>query len=100
MSKIKYQIGGNTSNFQKEEYVKVKGGKDMNSYNYGGCGCNSFMNSFPCNPFGCGGCGFQSFPCNCGCGFNGGFGNSGCTWFAIVLVVFLLLIICGCTKIC
>ena len=60
----------------------------MNScYNYGGCGCNSYMPTFPCNPFGWGGCG----------GFGGG---SGCTWFAIVLVVFLLLIICGCTKIC
>ena len=70
----------------------------MNScYNYGGCGCNSYMPTFPCNPFGCGGCGCQSFN-NCGCG---GFGRgSGCTWFAIVLVVFLLLIICGCTKIC
>ena len=71
----------------------------MNScYNYGGCGCNSFMPTFPYNPFGCGGCGgCQSFyPV---CGGNGGFGN-GCTWFAIVLVVFLLLIICGCTKIC
>ena len=29
-----------------------------------------------------------------------GFGGNGSTWFAIVLVVFLLLIICGCTKIC
>lgn len=71
----------------------------MNSYNYGGCGCNSFMSTFPCNPFGCGGCnscGCQSFPIYSG-GMNYG---SGCTWFAIVLVVFLLLIICGCTKIC
>ena len=70
----------------------------MNScYNYGGCGCNIYMPTFPCNPFGCGGCGCQSFN-NCGCGGFGG--GSGCTWFAIVLVVFLLLIICGCTKIC
>ncbi len=66
----------------------------MNSYNYGGCGCNSYMPTFPCNPMGCGGC--QSYPSMSGCG---GFGN-GSTWFAIVLVVFLLLIICGCTKIC
>lgn len=74
----------------------------MNSgYNYGGCGCNSFSPSFGFNPFGCGGCGggCQSFQ-SCGCGSNFGFGGSGCTWFAIVLVVFLLLIICGCTKIC
>ena len=33
----------------------------MNScYNYGGCGCNSFMPTFGFNPFGCGGC--NSFP--------------------------------------
>lgn len=63
-------------------------------YNYGGCGCNSYMPIYT-NPFGCGGCqSYQTF----GCGY-GGFGN-GSTWFAIVLVVFLLLIICGCTKIC
>lgn len=72
----------------------------MNScYNYGGCGCNSYMPTFGYNPFGCSGCGCNSFPVmstNCG---NFGYGN-GCTWFAIVLVVFLLLIICGCTKIC
>lgn len=63
-------------------------------YNYGGCGCNSYMPTFGWNPFGCGGCqgGFTMTS-----GF--GYGN-GCTWFAIVLVVFLLLIICGCTKIC
>ncbi|MEG0548582.1 MAG: hypothetical protein RR518_07245 [Coprobacillus sp.] len=68
----------------------------MNSYNYGGCGCNSYMPTYPCNPFGCGGC-QQSYPMTgCGCGF----GGNGGTWFAIVLVVFLLLIICGCTKIC
>ncbi len=60
-------------------------------YNYGGCGCNSYMPSFAYNPFGCGGCQTYSM-----CG---GYGNGG-TWFAIVLVVFLLLIICGCTKIC
>jgi len=79
--------------------LKVKGGKSMNScYNYGGCGCNSYMPTFGFNPFGCSGCGCQqSFPImSCG-GNNYG---SGCTWFAIVLVVFLLLIICGCTKIC
>ena len=71
----------------------------MNScYNYGGCGCNSFMPTFGFNPFGCGGCNscnISSNGCGCGCG---GFGSS--NWFAIVLVVFLLLIICGCTKIC
>lgn len=66
----------------------------MNScYNYGGCGCNSYMPTFPCNPFGCGCC--QTFT-----GMNTMGMGSGCTWFAIVLVVFLLLIICGCTKIC
>lgn len=69
----------------------------MNScYNYGGCGCNNYMPSFGFNPFGCGGCGYQSSPVMSW----GGSYNSGCTWFAIVLVVFLLLIICGCTKIC
>lgn len=68
----------------------------MNScYNYGGCGCNNYMSSFPFNPFGCGGCqGGWNYG---NAGFGGG---NGCTWFAIVLVVFLLLIICGCTKIC
>ena len=50
--------------------------------------CNGYVN----NPFGCGGCNT--------CGYTpimGGFGcnNTGCSWFAIVLVVFLLLIICG-----
>lgn len=64
-------------------------------YNYGGCGCNSYMPTFSYNPFSCGGCG-QFSMCNSG---YGGYGN-GSTWFAIVLVVFLLLIICGCTKIC
>jgi len=76
----------------------VKGEINMNScYNYGGCGCNS-MSSFPYNPFGCGGCctGW-SYPVTTNMGMSYG---SGCTWFAIVLVVFLLLIICGCTKIC
>lgn len=70
----------------------------MNSYNYGGCGCNSYMPTFGFNPFGCGGCnwGCQSYPVM---NYGGNYG-SGCTWFAIVLVVFLLLIICGCTKIC
>lgn len=77
----------------------------MNSgYNYGGCGCNSFSPTFGFNPFGCGGCnscGCQSFPISSGCCNNSGFGcGGGSTWFAIVLVVFLLLIICGCTKIC
>ena len=38
------------------------------------------------------------------CGYTpimGGFGcnNTGCSWFAIVLVVFLLLIICGNSRI-
>lgn len=71
----------------------------MNScYNYSGCGCNSYMPTFGYNPFGCGGCSCQSYPIMSGYG-NMGYG-SGCTWFAIVLVVFLLLIICGCTKIC
>ena len=71
----------------------------MNScYNCGGSGCISFMPTFGCNPFGCSGC-CNSYPVmTTGCG---GFGYAnGCTWFAIVLVVFLLLIICGCTKIC
>ena len=63
-------------------------------YNYGGCGCNSYMPTFSCNPFGCSGCGgCHNFSMCGGCG-------NGSTWFAIVLVVFLLLIICGCTKIC
>lgn len=67
----------------------------MNScYNYQGCGCNSYMPMYAYNPYSCGGC-------TSGIG-TGGFnmGSNGCTWFAIVLVVFLLLIICGCTKIC
>ncbi len=62
-------------------------------YNYTGCGCQSFGNPCSFYPMSCG--------CNAGCGggFGGGFGG-GSSWFAIVLVVFLLLIICGCTKIC
>ncbi|MFQ6862068.1 MULTISPECIES: sporulation protein YjcZ [Beduini] len=64
-------------------------------YNYTGCGCQSY-----CNP-----CSFYpvSYGCGGGCGgFGGGCGGfgGGSSWFAIVLVVFLLLIICGCTKIC
>ena len=57
-------------------------------FNYSGCGCNSY-NPFITNPFGCGGCNscnISSNGCGCGCG---GFGSS--NWFAIVLVVFLLL---------
>ena len=55
-------------------------------FNYSGCGCNSYS-PFVTNPFGCCGCSSMS---NCGCGYN----NFGTTnWFAIVLVVFLLLII-------
>ena len=46
--------------------------------------CNGYVN----NPFGCGGCN-TCFGCN----------NTGCSWFAIVLVVFLLLIICGNSRI-
>lgn len=69
----------------------------MNScYNYQGCGCNSYMPSYAYNPFGCGY--MQGSYLGCG-GFNMG-NSSTSTWFAIVLVVFLLLIICGCTKIC
>ncbi len=43
---------------------------------------------------------------NCGCQqpyypyYNQGCGGYGQNWFAIVLVIFLLLIICGCNKIC
>lgn len=64
-------------------------------YNYSGCGCNSY-NPFITNPFGCGGCN----SCNmsgCGCNSCGSFGST--NWFAIVLVVFLLLIICGNSRI-
>lgn len=55
-----------------------------------GCGCSQFA----CNPFGCGGCSMNS------CGSFGGCNTgTGCNWFAIVLVVFLLLIICGNSRI-
>ncbi|MCD7809315.1 MAG: hypothetical protein LUH02_08225 [Erysipelotrichaceae bacterium] len=50
-------------------------------YNYGSCG---YYPVYGYNPFSCG----------------HSFGGNGGTWFAIVLVVFLLLIICGCTKVC
>lgn len=65
-------------------------------YNFNGCGCQSFCSPCSFYPTSFGGCGF-----NGGCGFGNscGFGG-GSSWFAIVLVVFLLLIICGCTKIC
>ena len=64
-------------------------------FNYSGCGCNSY-NPYITNPFGCGGCNSCNMSsCNCGCG--GGFGST--NWFAIVLVVFLLLIICGNSRI-
>jgi len=42
----------------------------------------------------CNSCNISSNGCGCGCG---GFGSS--NWFAIVLVVFLLLIICGNSRI-
>lgn len=63
-------------------------------FNYGGgCGCNSCMpTTFLTTPYGFGGC--QNFG---GCNYGLGGGTS---WFAIVLVIFLLLIICGCSKIC
>lgn len=61
-----------------------------------GCSCNSCVtNPFGCN--GCNGCGYNSLsftPCNATFGY-----NTGCSWFAIVLVVFLLLIICGNSRI-
>lgn len=60
-------------------------------YNFGGCGCQSCMPVYT-TPFNLQGC--QSFG-----GYNYGFGGSS-NWFAIVLVIFLLLIICGCSKIC
>ena len=71
-------------------------------FNYSGCGCNSYS-PFITNPFGCCGCnsGFSMSNCGCGCsnsyGCNNGFGST--NWFAIVLVVFLLLIICGNSRI-
>ena len=51
--------------------------------------CNGYVN----NPFGCGGCNT--------CGYTPIMGGFGCnnSWFAIVLVVFLLLIICGNSRI-
>ena len=70
-------------------------------FNYSGCGCNSYS-PFITNPFGCCGCNSGFSMSNCGCGCNNwsngcGFGSS--NWFAIVLVVFLLLIICGNSRI-
>lgn len=64
-------------------------------YNYSGCGCNSY-NPFITNPFGCGGCNTCNMS-SCGCNSCGSFGST--NWFAIVLVVFLLLIICGNSRI-
>lgn len=61
-------------------------------YNFGNCGCQNCMPTFCTTPFNYGGC--QTFG-----GYNYGFGG-GSNWFAIVLVIFLLLIICGCSKIC
>ncbi len=59
-------------------------------YNYSNCGCNNC-----CNP-----CTFYPVTPGYPGGFGSGYGlGSGVSWFAIVLVVFLLLIICGCTKI-
>lgn len=62
-------------------------------FNYSGCGCNSYS-PFITNPFSCCGCNTMTT-----CGMNGcnTFGST--NWFAIVLVVFLLLIICGNSKI-
>lgn len=68
-------------------------------FNYSGCGCNSY-NPFVTNPFSCCGCNSCSTDfsnCGCSCGSCGGFGST--NWFAIVLVVFLLLIICGNSRI-
>ena len=66
-------------------------------FNYSGCGCNSYS-PFITNPFGCGGCNSCCTMSNFGCGGGcGGFGST--NWFAIVLVVFLLLIICGNSRI-
>lgn len=53
------------------------------------CDCNGYVN----NPFGCNGC--NNFNCTPSFGCN----SSGCSWFAIILVVFLLLIICGNSRI-
>ena len=63
-------------------------------YNYSGCGCQSFYTPYNFYPATYGCSGFGGYGLN-SCGFGGG-----SSWFAIVLVVFLLLIICGCTKIC
>ena len=68
--------------------------------NYGcqlnSCGCNNTTPTFSYNPYGC-----QAFPIN-GFGYQGsfGFGGNASTWLAIVLVIFIILIVCGCTKIC
>lgn len=68
-------------------------------YNYTGCGCNSYS-PWNFNPFGCGGCNScgnwntMSGGCFTGCGC-----NNGVNWFAIVLVIFILLILCGCNRI-
>lgn len=63
-------------------------------YNIGGCGCNFT----PYNNWGGSACGSFQPQCGYGCNY-GGFGG-GSSWFAIVLVVFLLLIICGCSRVC
>ena len=61
-------------------------------YNYSGCGCGC-MPSYGFAPY--------STPYPAYGGFSGGCGIGGGTgWFAIVLVVFLLLIICGCSRSC
>lgn len=62
-------------------------------FNYSGCGCNSYS-PFITNPFSCCGCNTMS---TCGMNSCNTFGST--NWFAIVLVVFLLLIICGNSKI-
>ena len=65
-------------------------------FNYSGCGCNSYS-PFITNPFGCGGCNSCCSMSNCGCGGCSGFGST--NWFAIVLVLLLLLIISGNSRI-
>ena len=60
-------------------------------YNYNNYGCGGYNQGYACNPFGCGGCAGYNYGCGSPCG-------QGSNWFAIVLVVFLLLIICGCTR--
>ena len=57
-------------------------------YNFSGCQMPTYLPTYCMTPFNMNNCG----------GFNGFGGGTG--WFAIVLVVFLLLFICGCTKIC